>query len=236
MEYEKISREYIHNDATSLLHVLHKLRKSIMEVTHLDIFDFISMPALSIKYLCENFPKNKVFVAENHSVDAFHRSAFQGGRCTPIKPSFVSKDKAEIMEHWNNYSDIKEKLSDTRKYQIDREVWTKRLNDEQEILLQLLDSCQDYLDDADGVSLYPSVHILYPFPAGISYFEKDVEMVKTAINYCDPNFPLGIIDCDIAIQTQNRILPNIAIVSDNGNLEYNTKNEKNNKNNCRFDG
>ena len=27
---QKISREYIHNDATSLLHVLHKLRKSIM--------------------------------------------------------------------------------------------------------------------------------------------------------------------------------------------------------------
>ena len=87
-----------------------------MEVTHLDIFDFISMPALAIKYLCENFPKNKVFVAENPSVDAFHRSAFQGGRCTPVKPYFVSKDNAEIMKHWNIYSEIKEKLSeDTHK-------------------------------------------------------------------------------------------------------------------------
>ena len=120
-----------------------------MEVTHLDIFDFISMPALAIKYLCENFPKNKVFVAENPSVDAFHRSAFQGGRCTPVKPYFVSKDNAEIMKHWNIYSEIKEKLSeDTRKYQFDREKWTKKLNDEQEILLKLLDYCQDYLDDA----------------------------------------------------------------------------------------
>jgi hypothetical protein len=139
------------------------------------------MPALSIKYLCENFPKNKVFVAENPSVDASHRSAFQGGRCTPVKPHFVSNDHAEIMKHWNIYSEIKEKLSEnTRQYQIDREKWTKRFNDEQEILLQLLDSCQDYLDDADGVSLYPSVQILYPFPAGISYFETDICESPTA--------------------------------------------------------
>jgi hypothetical protein len=225
---QKNSREYIHNDATSLLHVLHRLRKSIMEVTHLDIFDFISMPALAIKYLCENFPKNKVFVAENPSVDAFHRSAFQGGRCIPIKPCFVSKDEAKIMKHWNIYSSIKKKLNEnTRQYQIDRDAWTKKLNDEQEILLQLLDSCQDYLDDADGVSLYPSVQILYPFPSGVSYFETDVEMVKTAINSCGINFPLGIIDCDIEYPSQTTcILPIIGIVVDSGNLEYNTKSKR----------
>ena len=67
------------------------------------------------------------------------------------------------------------------------------------------------------------MQILYPFPAGISYFEKDVVMVKTSLNSCDPNFPLGIIDCDITYTDPNRILPNIAIVSDNGNLTQKTE-------------
>ena len=168
---EKISRDYIHNDATSLLHVLHKLRKSIMEVTHLDIFDFISMPALSVKYLCENFPKNKVYVADNHPVDAYHRSAYQGGICTPVKPYFVSENCDEIVKQCNEYDDIKKKLDpDSRQYPIDREEWTKKLNDAQEKLLKLFDYCVDYLHDADGVSLYPSVMILYPFPDGKSIF------------------------------------------------------------------
>jgi valyl-tRNA synthetase len=138
------------------------------------------------------------------------------------------------MKHWNIYSVIKEKLSEYTRL-IDREKWTKILNDEQEIILQLLDYCQDYLDDADGVSLYPSVHILYSFPAGISYFETYVEMVKTAINSCDTNVPLGIIDCDIQY-TKYCIIPIIGIISDSGNLEYNTKSKRVTQNNCRFDG
>ena len=89
----------------------------------------------------------------------------------------------------------------------------------------MFDECVDFLHDADGVSLYPSVMILYPFPAGIPYFEQDTEMVRTAINSCDPNFPLGIIDCDIEYPNQ-RILPTVAIIGDDGNLEYNTKSKR----------
>ena len=50
-------------------------------------------------------------------------------------------------------------------------------------------------------------------------------MVKLAINSCYSNFQLGIIDCDIEYPREC-IMSIIAMIGDDGNLEYNTKTKR----------
>ena len=79
--------------------------------------------------------------------------------------------------------------------------------------------CDDYLDDLDAVSLYPSAMKLFDYPVGEAYWEHDVDKVVTALNYCDATFPLGIVECEIT-PDQNQICPLLSHRTKYGRLRY----------------
>jgi hypothetical protein len=97
------------------------------------------------------------------------------------------KDEGKIRKLWKEYENIKDKLSeDTKRYPIDREALTKLLNNKQEELLKVFyNYCVHYLHDADGVSLYPSAMILYPFPKKFIHGEDINQFLRHQFSFRD---------------------------------------------------
>ena len=178
-DLQKVCSEYNVLDTVSDCIILYQLSQSIKNVTGLDTVYFITISALAYNYMMETIHPNLIFLPTSRSVDAFIRQSFQGGRCFPQKGYFKSK-----------FADILHELQNS-----------------QTLLRHVYDQCDDFYTVIDAVSLYPSAMWKYDYPIGKPYFEPDTEKVRTALNSCDANFPLGFVECEVQFRDPNIICP-----------------------------
>ena len=194
--FKETSISYQKLDCVSLCIILHLLWKAVYSATNFSIFDFLTGPSLAYRFVLEKTPPNSIYICSDRSTDAWIRSSIQGGRCFPQKSYFKSSFADEI-----------------------HKVAKSLQNNDQQALKELHNLCDDYLDDLDAVSLYPSAMNLFEYPIGNPYWEHNVELVCGALNSCDANFPLGIVECEISPDKDN-ICPLLSHISPDGRLLY----------------
>ena len=159
---------------------------------------------MAYHFFLEKSPPNSIYVCSERSVDTFIRSSIQGGICFPQKPYFKSCDFDEILIHWNLYNNSK---CDEQKIA------------EQIILNQLYQNLTDYLVYLDAVSLYASAEYMFVYPSGKPDWKHNLDDVKDALNRCDENLPLGIVDFEIT-PNKDAIYPLLSHLSKDSRLLY----------------
>ena len=118
-----------------------------------------------------------ITICYDGSVDSWIRSSIQGCRCFPQKPCFKSYSTDAIMSAWEaKYTNLSRKL---------------------------YAECDDFLRVYDAVSLYPSSMAKFDYPVGIPYWadglenRESLDQVRDALNACDENLHIGIVECEI---------------------------------------
>ena len=127
---EKVSTHYQKLDCVSLCIIFNMLSRSIYEITKLDLGNFMTISSLAYKYVMSTVPTGMVKVCSERAMYSWIRKSVRGGNVFSHKRFFSSDYASSIRDSY-------------------------RAGDN-ETLEKLNEQCDDYLDDMDGVSLYPS--------------------------------------------------------------------------------
>lgn len=98
-DFKEVNTKYQKLDCVSACIIRHKLSKNIYDMTKLRTSDFVTGP---YRFLLESVPKGLIKICSDRSVDAWIRSAIQGGRCFPQKAFFKSRFADAKTEAWKN--------------------------------------------------------------------------------------------------------------------------------------
>ena len=207
---------YAVRDTYALLLCLINYALAMNELTGLNPLDSLTIPGLAYKVIANalKFPEGKgasatedaVYIVKDLTIDSFFRKSIRGGRSVVGKAKFISKQEQHVRKvfaphpaekAWAEWADEKRRQGERPRAEDYASInptyaALHKARGEAHAL------CTDYLEDQDGVSLYPSVMATRLFPVGRGAWVPlhTLPSLASALNKGDHVLPC-IVECSL---------------------------------------
>jgi len=209
-DFKKVSIHYQKMDVVCLAVIWYRLRAAMKECTGLDINNYNTIPKLASDFVYSKTRTDDIRICSDPQVDSFIREAIQGGRVGPQYKKYESSSASAI------YAALQ--------------------SNDQALLKNLFETCEDYCQDCDATSLYPSAMCLFDYPVGAPYWCTDLQGLMERLNTVtkevpywrtfsseakdNTDFPLGIVRCEVTFPNKDIVFPLLSKKTLDGRMIY----------------